>query len=159
MNLESVKAYVKNKHGVQKRKQGTPYYLHPFEVQRILQKKGYSEEYQAAGLCHDLLEDTDATEKEILELTSKEVLEAVKLVTKEQGYQMIEYIGRISKNSIAKAVKLADRLHNLQEAPLASKEFQIKYRKETEEWYLELAKDTMFEKEIGEAYQKLLEET
>ncbi len=155
MNLEVIKAYVKDKHGVQKRKQGTPYYLHPFEVQQILQKKGYSEEYQAAGLCHDLLEDKEATEQKILDLTNEAVLEAVKLVTKEEGYQMKEYIDRISKNPIAKAVKLADRLHNLQEATMASKEFQNKYQKETEEWYLNLAKDTMFEQEIQEAYQKI----
>lgn len=156
MNLELVKEYVKNKHEGQKRKQGTPYYLHPFEVQQILQKKGYSEEYQVAGLCHDLLEDTNATQQEILDLTNEEVLEAVKLVTKEDGYKMQQYINRISENPMAKAVKLADRLHNLQDAPLASKEFQIKYRRETEKWYLKLAEGTMFEEEISEAYQKLL---
>ena len=156
MNLELVKEYVKNKHEGQKRKQGTPYYLHPFEVQQILQKKGYSEEYQVAGLCHDLLEDTNATQQEILDLTNEEVLEAVKLVTKEDGYKMQQYINRISENPMAKAVKLADRLHNLQEALLASREFQVKYKRETEEWYLNLAKGTMFEEEIREAYQKLL---
>lgn len=156
MNLELVKEYVKNKHEGQKRKQGTPYYLHPFEVQQILQKKGYSEEYQVAGLCHDLLEDTNATQQEILDLTNEEVLEAVKLVTKEDGYKMQQYINRISENPMAKAVKLADRLHNLQDAPLASKEFQIKYRRETEKWYLKLAEGTMFEEEIRENYRKLL---
>ncbi len=156
MNLELVKEYVKNKHEGQKRKQGTPYYLHPFEVQQILQKKGYLEEYQVAGLCHDLLEDTNATQQEILDLTNEEVLEAVKLVTKEDGYKMQQYINRISENPMAKAVKLADRLHNLQEALLASREFQVKYKRETEEWYLNLAKGTMFEEEIREAYQKLL---
>lgn len=155
MNLEQIKEYVKEKHAKQKRKQGTPYYLHPFAVQETLAKKGYLEEYQAAGLCHDLLEDTDATEKEILSLTNSEVLEAVKLVTKEKGYQMQEYIARIAQNPIAKAVKLADRLHNLQEATLASKLFQMKYEKETKQWYLDLAKETCFEEEIQEAYQQL----
>ena len=156
MNLELVKEYVKNKHEGQKRKQRTPYYFHPLKVQQILQEKGYSEEYQVAGLCHDLLEDTDATEQEILDLTNEEVLKAVRLVTKEDGYKMQQYINRISENPMAKAVKLADRLHNLQDAPLASKEFQIKYRRETEKWYLKLAEGTMFEEEIREAYQKLL---
>lgn len=156
MNLELIKEYIKVKHEGQKRKQGTPYYFHPLKVQQILQEKGYSEEYQVTGLCHDLLEDTDATEQEILDLTKKEVLEAVKLVTKEEGYKVQQYIDRISKNPMAKAVKLADRLHNLQEALLASREFQVKYKRETEEWYLNLAKGTMFEEEIKEAYQKLL---
>jgi len=155
MNLEKVKEYVKEKHAGQTRKQGTPYFLHPFAVQEILKEKGYSEECQAAGLCHDLLEDTNATEEEILALTSKDVLEAVKLVTKEKGYKMGEYIARIAKNPMAKAVKLADRIHNLQEAPLASKLFQMKYEKETKEWYLDLAKGTNFEIEMQEAYAKL----
>ncbi len=157
MNLERIKEYVKEKHAGQTRKQGTPYYFHPFAVQEMLAKKGYSEECQAAGLCHDLLEDTDATETEILALTNSEVLEAVKLATKEKGYQMQEYIARIAQNPMAKAVKLADRLHNLQEATLASKLFQMKYEKETKQWYLELAKGTSFEEEIQRAYQQLKE--
>lgn len=157
MDLSQVKEYVKEKHAGQTRKQGTPYYLHPFAVQELLAQKGYSEDCQAAGLCHDLLEDTDATEKEILALTNPQVLEAVKLVTKEKGYRMEEYIARIAKNPMAKAVKLADRLHNLQEATLASKLFQIKYEKETLAWYLNLAKGTNFETEIQEAYCKLKE--
>ena len=70
---------------------------------------------------------------------------------------MEEYIARIAKNPMAKAVKLADRLHNLQEATLASKLFQIKYEKETLAWYLNLAKGTNFETEIQEAYCKLKE--
>ena len=157
MDLSQVKEYVKEKHAGQTRKQGTPYYLHPFAVQELLAQKGYSEDCQAAGLCHDLLEDTDATEKEILALTNPQVLEAVKLVTKEKGYRMEEYIARIAKNPMAKAVKLADRLHNLHEATLASKLFQIKYEKETLAWYLNLAKGTNFETEIQEAYCKLKE--
>lgn len=157
MNLESVKEYVKEKHAGQTRKQGTPYYLHPFAVQEMLKEKGYSEEYQAAGLCHDLLEDTNATEEEILALTSKEVLETVKLVTKEKGYHMQEYMSRIAENPIARAVKLADRIHNLSEATLASKVFQLKYQKETKDWFLDLAKGTDFEQEMQEAYTKLKE--
>lgn len=157
MNLNQVKEYVKQKHAGQTRKQGTSYYLHPFAVQELLAQKGYSEDCQVAGLCHDLLEDTDATEEEILALTNPQVLEAVKLVTKEKGYRMEEYIARIAQNPVAKAVKLADRLHNLQEATLASKLFQIKYEKETLAWYLELAKGTNFEIEIQEAYRKLKE--
>lgn len=157
MNLERIKEFVKAKHIGQTRKQGTPYYLHPFAVQEILAQKGYSEEYQVAGLCHDLLEDTNATEQEILEPTNPDVLDAVKRVTKEKGYLMGEYIARIAENPIAKAVKLADRLHNLQEAVLASKEFQIRYEKETKQWYLDLAKGTCLEEEIQKAYTRLKE--
>ncbi len=33
--------YVKQKHSGQKRKQGTPYYLHPVAVSKILKDKGF----------------------------------------------------------------------------------------------------------------------
>lgn len=65
MNIELVKNYVKKKHQGQMRKQNTPYYLHPFTVADILKQKGYSEDYQIVGLCHDLLEDTDACMKKL----------------------------------------------------------------------------------------------
>lgn len=140
--------YIKEKHKGQKRKQGTPYYLHPIEVSKILEKKGFSKDYQVAGLFHDLIEDTDTTYEEILQISNKEVVEAVKLVTKENGYKMQEYMSRIKKNNMAKMVKLADRLHNLSETHLTEIEFQTRYIKETEEWFIDLAKGTVFEEDL-----------
>lgn len=150
MNIEKCIEFMKQKHEGQKRKQGTPYYTHPLAVSNMLKENGFNEEYQIAGLFHDLLEDTDCTENEILELSNNNVLEAVKLLTKTKGYIMSEYVEKISQNSIAKMVKLADRIHNLSEAKSASKEFQIKYIKETEEWYINLAKNTIFEEELNQ---------
>ena len=69
MDIEILKEYVKIKHEGQKRKQGTPYYLHPFAVADILKEKGFNDDYQAAGLLHDTLEDTNATKEEILKLS------------------------------------------------------------------------------------------
>lgn len=147
--------YIKKKHKNQKRIQGTPYYLHPIEVSKILKKKGFSQDYQITGLFHDLLEDTETTYEEILRISNYEIAEAVKLVTKEKDYKMQEYINRISENHMAKMVKLADRIHNLSETHLASKEFQEKYVKETEEWFINLAKGTVFEEDIKEQLFKL----
>ncbi len=140
--------YMKEKHKGQKRKQGTPYYLHPIGVSNILKKKGFAKDYQIAGLFHDLIEDTDTTYEEILKITNRNIAEAVRLVTKENGYKMQEYIIRISKNDMAKMVKLADRLHNLSETHLTEIEFQKKYVNETEEWFLDLAKGTVFEDDL-----------
>lgn len=148
MELEDYVEFIKEKHSGQKRIQGTPYYLHPLEVSNMLARKGFSEEYQIVGLFHDLLEDTATTYEEILEISNSDIAEAVKLLTKEKEYVMSEYIGAIKQNQIAKMVKLADRIHNLSEAHLASKNFQKKYIKETEEWFLDLAKNTIFEQEL-----------
>lgn len=149
--------YVEEKHKGQKRFQGTPVYLHPKAVSEILKKKGFSEDYQIAGLFHDLLEDTNTTYEEILKISNKEIAEAVRLVTKEHGYKMQEYIERINENDMAKMVKLADRTHNLSEAPLAPKEFQQEYIKETEMWYIDLAKGTVFENDLQKNLKNLIE--
>lgn len=157
MEIKDAVEFMKEKHKGQTRKQGTPYYTHPLEVSDILKKKGFSEKYQIVGLFHDLLEDTNTTFEEIEKMTDSEIANAVQLLTKENGYIMEEYIGKINKNEIAKNVKLADRLHNLSEMHFATKEFQKKYIKETEKWFIILAKNTIFEKEINEILQQAKE--
>lgn len=148
MNIEKIKEFVVKRHASQKRIQGTPYYLHPIAVAEMLDRKGYGIDYQVVGLFHDLLEDTSTTCEELLALSTHEIVEAVQLVTKEKGYQMAEYISRIEENELAKMVKLADRVHNLQEAKFASMKWIQKYLLETKRWYLKLAKDTPFEQEL-----------
>ena len=133
----SALAYATAKHNGQTRKEGVPYITHPIAVAEILKEKGYGIDYLVAGLFHDLLEDTDATEDEILELGGEAVLTAVKLLTKQEGYNMREYIEGIKRNPIAFAVKAADRLHNLRCAPAASVEFRKKYIAETKAWYMD----------------------
>ena len=157
MNIEKCIEFMKIKHEGQKRKHGTPYYTHPLAVCNMLKEKEFGEEYQITGLFHDLLEDTDCTKKEILELSNDAVLEAVKLVTKTKGHKMSEYIGNISKNEIAKMVKLADRTHNLLEAKHTSKLFQLRYIKETKDWFIELSKGTVFEIDLENALQGVID--
>ena len=133
MELDNYIEFIKKKHNGQTRIQGTPYYMHPLEVSSILDQKGFPKDYQIAGLFHDLLEDTDTTYEELVKISNKEIANAVKLVTKEKGYVMSEYMNRIKQNDMARMVKLADRLHNLSETHLASLKFKERYIKETEE--------------------------
>ena len=108
-------------------------------------------EYQITALFHDLLEDTDATEQEILSLGGERVLCAVKLLTKQKGYVMAEYVAAIKNDPIAFVVKGADRLHNLRSALCADNEFKRKYILESIDWYLG------FSKEIPAAVKTLAE--
>lgn len=154
-NIEEYKEFIQKKHGNQKRKQGTPYYLHPIAVANKLKEKGFNENYQIVGLFHDLLEDTDTTYDELVEISNNQIADAVVLLTKEKGYIMEEYINNINNNQVAKMVKLADRIHNLEEVESTNINFKRRYLKETNEYYIKLAENTVFEEEMNELRDKL----
>lgn len=156
MEYKIVEEYVKKKHEGQTRKDGiTPYYLHPIGVAKILEEKGFDELYRIVGLCHDLIEDTDTTYEELLKITNKQVVKYVMLLTKEPGYIDEQYIKRISKSDITKMVKLADRIYNLRDSLNADEEFRKKYIIETEQYYVELAKGTIFEEDMQIAIENV----
>ena len=134
--IDKAKDFVKEKHKGQKRKNGEPYYLHPFGVQQRLEQKGFDEDYQLAGLFHDLLEDTDATEEEIRDLSNENVLTAVKLLTKHPGYSEKDYISNILENPIAKVVKAEDRINNLLDCLDLGEDFCKRYLANTKEFYV-----------------------
>ena len=144
MDLEKAIEFMKQKHGNQKRKQGTPYYTHPLAVAKLLENKGFSIEYQIAGLFHDLIEDTDCTYEEIIALSNENVAETVRLLSKTEGYIMSEYINNIKLNAMARIVKIADRIHNLSETLKTNRKFQERYIEETKRGYDDLANGTIF---------------
>ena len=149
--LQLALEFATEKHKGQKRIGGDDYITHPMAVCEIVKNQGFDENCQIAALFHDLLEDTDATEEEILKHGNKEILTAVKLLTKVKGYDMAQYIGAIKENRIAFAVKAADRLHNLRCALVTDEEFKRKYILETVDWYLD------FSPEIRIAVKRLAE--
>ena len=123
------------KHCGQTRKNGDPYILHPIRVSNMIKEAGYGLEYQITGLLHDLLEDTSASEKEIEEF-GHDVLEAVKLLSKNYCKNKNKYIENILNNHIAAVVKNADRIDNLLESRIADINFQKRYLKNSKENYL-----------------------
>ena len=139
------------KHKGQMRIGGEEYITHPIAVWQMVKEQGFGEDYQITALFHDLLEDTTATEQDILEFGNFEILTAVKLLTKQKGYDMASYVGAIKTNHIALVVKTADRLHNLQCALVADNDFKRKYVLETVDWYLD------FSPEIKRAVKRLAE--
>ena len=150
-SLQLALEFAKVKHKGQKRIGGDDYITHPIAVSEIVKNQGFDENYQITALFHDLLEDTDTTEEEIVKNGNQEILEAIKLLTKEKGYDMAEYINAIKQNPVAFAVKAADRLHNLQCAIITDEEFKRKYILETIDWYLD------FSPEIRKAVKRLAE--
>ena len=143
--------FATQKHKGQKRIGGDDYITHPIAVCQKVKNLGFGEDYQITALFHDLLEDTNATEQEILVYGNAEILKAVKLLTKQKGYDMAEYINAIKDNPIAFVVKGVDRLHNLECALVTDAEFKRKYILETVDWYLD------FSLEIKKAVKRLAE--
>ena len=139
--LERALAFATEKHKGQFRIGGDEYITHPIAVCNIVKEKGFGIDYQITALFHDLLEDTDATEEEILGYGNEDILKAVKILTKQKGYDMANYVSAIKKNKIAFAVKGADRLHNLKCAIVANTEFKRKYILETVDWYLDFSSE------------------
>lgn len=136
--------FAKKKHKGQFRIGGEEYITHPVAVAEIVRENGYGTDYRIAALFHDLLEDTDATEDEILAYGNEEILKAVKLLTKQKGYVMAEYVQGIRENEMAFAVKAADRLHNLRCALVTDTEFKRRYIYETVDWYLDFSKEIRY---------------
>ena len=96
-------------------------------------------EYQVTALFHDLREDTDAKECEILALSNENVLNAVKLLTKSKPCNMADYVAKIRKNRIAFVVKTADRLHNLRSAFCTDEDFKKQYILESLKYYADFS--------------------
>lgn len=105
-------ALAAQRHCNQTRKDGTPYIYHPLNVAELVKNAGYDLNYQMAAVLHDTLEDTDTTEDEI-RFFGEDVLEAVKLLTRPDGADEEEYVQAILYNPMAKAVKNADKINNM----------------------------------------------
>ena len=90
-------------------KGGTPYFLHPL----YLAEQMTTEEETAAALLHDVIEDTEVTAADLMnEGLPLSVINLVLLLTKQPSEDYFSYISRISENSAATRVKLADLRHN-----------------------------------------------
>lgn len=98
-------------HAGQFDKGGYPYIHHPLHLAEQM-----SDEYScAAALLHDVVEDGNGFSLNELRLNGipEPVVEAVGLLTREPGTPYLDYVRKLSSNTIARAVKLADLRHNL----------------------------------------------
>jgi GTP pyrophosphokinase len=97
---------------------GDPYIVHPEGVAAILKSLGANEDLVQAGLCHDLLEDTEVTWDELKDNVNENVADIVEEVTTDEFIK--EKFGKeiaIDKELLhlsneALALKLADQLYN-----------------------------------------------
>ena len=149
-------------HDGQVRKSGEPYIIHPLSVAIILADLELDKETIAAGILHDVLEDTVMSEMEMRAEFGEEVLLLVDGVTKLAHLHLTDggNIDQKEKNAarlemqaenlrkmfLAMAkdirvimIKLADRLHNMRTLQYQSVEAQQRIARETQEIYCPIA--------------------
>lgn len=100
-------------HEGQKDLDGKPVILHPIAVGLA----GKNREEMIAGFLHDVVEDTDLTFEDLLQMgVDQEIVDALRLLCHDKGTDYYEYVQRIidSGNTIALSVKRNDLTHNLQ---------------------------------------------
>lgn len=98
------------KHKDQVDKSGMPYVFHPFHLAEQMD----DEETTITALLHDIVEDTDTTFEDLRKLGfSDNVINALKLMTHDKNIDYFEYVKNISKNPIARKVKIKDLEHNM----------------------------------------------
>lgn len=90
-------------------KTSLPYVFHPFHLAEQMN----DEITTVCALLHDVVEDTEYTFSDLINMGfPNEVIEALKLLTHEEGVPYMDYVKNLSKNPIAKVVKIADLTHN-----------------------------------------------
>jgi hypothetical protein len=106
-------------HAKQEDKNGQPYIWHPIRVAQGLKNAGYAETYQAVGLLHDTVEDTEATLAQIEERFGAVVLGGVDAMTRrvdpdtgENLETYKDYIRRCCEHLIGRKVKRYDVYDN-----------------------------------------------
>ena len=138
-------------HKEQKRKSGEPYIIHPLCVSIILADLELDKETIAAGMLHDVVEDTILTYDEIKEMFGQDVAELVDGVTKltkiswsadkldMQAENLRKMFLAMAKDIRVILIKLADRLHNMRTLQYMTPEKQKEKAKETMEIYSPIA--------------------
>ena len=139
-------ALAKEAHSSQIRKSGEPYIIHPILVATITALISEDETMIIAGLLHDVVEDTDYTIENIIEIFGEDVAFLVEGLTKIEVIRDEELVPSSSNKKLISSaltfrkmlissikdvrilvVKLCDRLHNMTtlDALTASKQLRI----------------------------------
>ena len=170
--IEQAYQTAKAAHEGQMRKSGEPYIIHPLCVAIILAELELDKESIAAGLLHDVLEDTIMTRPEMEARFGEEVTDIVDGVTKlgqlnysadkleEQAENLRKMFLAMAKDIRVILVKLADRLHNMRTLQYMKPAKQKEKARETIDIYSPIAQRlgiTKVKNELDDLALKYLE--
>jgi GTP pyrophosphokinase/guanosine-3',5'-bis(diphosphate) 3'-pyrophosphohydrolase len=132
------------------RKSGEAYICHPLAVAISLAKMRMDVHGIMAAILHDVIEDTDASKQDIIELFGDDVAELVDGVTKltqlnsitkaeAQAENVRKMCLAMTKDLRVIMVKLADRLHNMKTLGVMRPDKKFRIAKETLDIYTPIA--------------------
>lgn len=148
--IQKAYQYARENHGDQCRKSGEPYIIHPVQVAYTLAELRLDEETICAALLHDVVEDTEKTNQDLVNEFGQSIADMVEGVTKLGKIQFTslkeQQVENYRKMFLAMGkdirvilIKLADRLHNMRTLKYLSEDRQIANARETMELYAPLA--------------------
>lgn len=97
-------------HSGKKDKAGETYILHPLRVMERMETK----QLKAVAILHDVIEDSSFTANDLkAEGLPEEIVEGVVHLTRKDGESYFDFIARASQNALAREVKIADLVDNI----------------------------------------------
>ena len=148
--IEKAIRYAQDKHKEQKRKDGSPYIIHPLAVAQIVTEMGLDTDAVLGALLHDCIEDTDASYDDIAKQFGETVAQLVEGVTKltranfssseeQQMENLRKMFMAMSQDIRVVLIKISDRLHNMRTMQYQSQAKQVIKCRETMDIYAPLA--------------------
>ena len=166
MISKEAQIFAREKHGGQMRKfEDVPYFNHVENVAKIVDESKEShakDELVAAAYLHDTLENTKTSEEELKNHFGKLIASLVKELTTDKKETKIVGKDKYLADKMSDpekmsnwglVIKLADRLDNVSDLNVSTKEFKKKYTDETNYILLEIEK----KRELTETQKKLVE--
>jgi GTP pyrophosphokinase len=153
VNVQRLRAafeYAEKAHGMQKRKDGSPYITHPIAAAEIIAEMGLDEDAIIAAILHDVMEDTPVIYEDLVKKFGPSVATIVDGVTKltrvvyttkeeEQMENLRKMLMAMAKDIRVILIKIADRLHNMRTLEYHTEVKQREKALETMEIYAPIA--------------------
>lgn len=136
--VEQAIAIAVRAHAGQKRKDGSPYILHPLAVMHAFRDiPGYEGAYlRSAAVLHDVVEDCGVSVGSIIANVGEVVGEIVDRLSRRPDEVYSEYIARCASLDLSRRVKVADVLDNLRTVDLIPDASEAKGLRKRYEWTL-----------------------